>query len=207
MRHTGRPSGETGKELLAHLKTLSQSSLLPEEDPNPQWDPSQASLGANLCCPICMAILDRPVQLLCGAVVCFNCCSTWIQFCPTLCCPCCYSHSLSSLTVKQPSSLLTSLLQDLLVLCKGGCGKLVKLVQYKQHLKGKCKSHYDRSIHSPSRMTIQDVLSRPTSSPATPAEVKVAEHLVRKLMDPSTSSTQGVLKVKTSGQVYKHYIA
>lgn len=55
-------------------------------------------------------------------------------------------------------------------------------------------------------MTIQDVLAKPTTSPATPVEVRVAEHLVRRIMDQATSSStngQGVVKVRTRGQVSK----
>lgn len=142
VRHTGRPSGETGKELIAHLKCVAGSSMFPEEDLDPLLDFSQVSLRANLCCTICMVILDRPVQLSCGAVVCFHCCCTWIQ----LSCPCCYSHPLSTSTIQQPSSLLMSLLQDFLV---WDCEKIVKLQDYQQH---KCKGHYHQSLNSPSRL-------------------------------------------------------
>ena len=60
-----------------------------------------------------------------------------------------------------------------MVHCTKNCGKMVKLGSYIKHLKDQCRSHYE-VIKSPS---IKDILSRPTSLPATPAEKKIAEHL------------------------------
>ena len=52
-------------------------------------------------------------------------------------------------------------------------------------------------------MAISDVLARPTTAPATPTELRAAEHLVRRMMDQGTSSeeSQGIVKVRTRGQV------
>lgn len=191
---------------MIHLQTMSPATFIPKEDPAPQYHDSQGSLAENLCCPICTVILDRPLQLSCGAVVCLNCCCKWVQFAPSLSCPCCYGDMLNSSTVQLPSSLLMNLLQDLLVNCKKGCGKVVRLVQYQQHLNANCRSHYDQLTDSPSKMTIKDVLAKPTTSPATPAEVRVAEHLVRRILDQDTAHStkgKGVLKVRTRGQVSK----
>lgn len=181
------------------LRAIAPTSLIPEEDPTPEY---HGSLAENMCCPICVAILDRPLQLPCGAVVCLTCCCKWIQYSPTLACPCCYGHQLERSTTLQPPSLVTSLLESLLVHCTKKCGKLVKLREYKLHLNTKCKSHYDQLAYSPSKMTIKEILAKPSTSPATPAEVRVAEHLVRRMMDDGTStSSQGVVKVRTRGQV------
>ena len=65
------------------------------------------------------------------------------------------------------------------------------------HAQNKCLSHYKVS-DSPSKVTMSDMLSRRTNLPATPAERKVAGHLVKKILN---QNCNGVLKVPTSGQV------
>jgi len=56
---------------------------------------------------------------------------------------------------------------------------------------------------SPSKVTLKDVFSKPTTEPATPTEVKAAQHLIRRLIHhgDSASDASGVIKVPTSGQV------
>ncbi len=133
-----------------------------------------------------------------------ECCKSWVQFhCShTLSCPSCYDQRLDSTHISAPPDMVVSLLQGLLVHCKRRCGKIVRVENYHKHLQGQCSSHYHLSVDSPSKLTIGEVLSRPSASPATPAEVKVAGHLVRKLMDHgSSSSSEGVVKVQTRGQV------
>lgn len=99
--------------------------------------------------------------------------------------------------------MVVTLLKGLLMYCVRGCGKIVQAGQYGEHLKGACKSHYNQLVDSPSKATISDVLSRPSTSPATPAELKVAGHLVRKIMDQDSGNSRGVLKIPQRGQVSK----
>lgn len=49
-------------------------------------------------------------------------------------------------------------------------------------------------------MTVGEVMAKSAQSPATPVEVRLTEHLVRRMMDQS-SDGQGVVKVPTRGQV------
>lgn len=51
--------------------------------------------------------------------------------------------------------------------------------------------------------TISSVLAKPTTSPVTPTEMKAAGHIVRRIMQESSSSGEGVVHVKTRGQVSK----
>ena len=51
---------------------------------------------------------------------------------------------------------------------------------------------------SPLTFQDDDVLARPATLPATPAEMRVAEHLVRRILD---SSPEEVVEVPTRGQV------
>ena len=95
-----------------------------------------------------------------------------------------------------------SLLNDLLLSCVRKCGKIVKLQDYKLHLAGNCTSHYEE-MNSPSKVTLRDMLCKPSSSPATPAELKAAHHLVRRIIHQGegTSTAPGVITVPTCGQV------
>ena len=61
-------------------------------------------------------------------------------------------------------------------------------------------------INSPSRTSIKDVLSRPTYLPATPAEKKITEHLVRKIMSYQGESDEGVVRLPTSGLITISFI-
>lgn len=180
---------------------MASPSLFPAEDTSPA---TPTPLTEKLCCPICTSIFDRPLELYCGAIVCLECCCKWIQISHSLSCPCCYNHSLNSSTIQLPSPLIASLVESLVVNCGKRCGKLVRVGQYHQHLAGNCKSHYHQLVDSPSKMTIRDVLAKPTTSPATPMEMRAAEHLVRRIMeDQGSTSSEGVVKVRTRGQVSK----
>lgn len=179
MRHTGRPAGESGNNLLQHIHSTIPPSLLPDEDTNP-------GVRTQL------VLLHNSVKLLCGAVICLNCCCKWIQVNPSLSCPCCYTHSLSSSAIKQPSSLLTTLLENLPIICVRGCDKVVKLVEYRSHLEGKCKSYYQHDIHSPSHMTSStDQLQHP------PLQQMICS--LSTIFEPDSS--KGIARVKTRGQV------
>ena len=47
-------------------------------------------------------------------------------------------------------------------------------------------------------MTLRDVLEKPVQAPRTPAEIRVAEHLIRQLLD---SNEEQLIRVATRGQV------
>ncbi len=81
----------------------------------------------------------------------------------------------------------------------------MKLQEYKQHLDSRCKS-FIVNADSPSKVTLKDVIRKSTSTPATPAETKAAQNLIRRLINQgnSDSNTPGVLKVSTSGQLYEN---
>ena len=56
-------------------------------------------------------------------------------------------------------------------------------------------------MNSPSKMTLQDVLRKPATSPATPAELKAAHHLVRCLMNQEEGTSSASITVPSRGQV------
>ena len=72
--------------------------------------PLQSSIpdiSQNLCCPICMILLDRPVELGCGSIVCLSSCTKWIhhRMCSSLLCPCCYSDTFDNMHIRPPPAI------------------------------------------------------------------------------------------------------
>lgn len=182
------------------MHTVAPPPLLPV-DATPATPATPTPVTEKLCCPICSVLLDRPLELSCGAVVCLDCCRKWLQTSPTFSCPCCYSHSLSCTTVQTPSPLITAMVENTLINCWKGCGRVVRVGQYRAHLAGNCSSHYQDIEYSPS---IREVIDKPITSPVTPAEMRAAEHLMRRIIDQDSSSStesQGIVKVRTKGQV------
>ncbi len=65
------------------------------------------------------------------------------------------------------------------------------------HLTGHCKV-YSEDINSPSKVTLRQVLSKPSTSPATLAEVKATHQLVRRaLMSEEGQSSAPAAKMIT----------
>ena len=72
--------------------------------------PLQSSIpdiSQNLCCPICMIFLDRPVELGFGSIVCLSSCTKWIhhRMCSSLLCPCCYSDTFDNMHIRPPPAI------------------------------------------------------------------------------------------------------
>ena len=147
----------------------------------------------NLLCPLCSGVLNQPVELACGNLVCANCCCRWIHLSGGLACPCCYQHQLDSLTVGLPSGVVYNLLGDVKLVCKA-CKQTTTAAQYRLHKESQCKGHYEIS---PSRISAQEILSRPVTAPTQPVE-NVAENLVRRLM---AENEEKIVKIPTKGQV------
>ena len=173
--------------MIGHIKPITPPPL-PSEDPK------------KLTCPICLGVVNRPLQLSCKHIICSDCCCRTIQHTYSVQCPCCSDHLLSSSTGHPPSHLLLALLSDLLISCIRKCGKEVKLQHYERHLAGNCKSHYEVT-NSLSKMTLSDDFCKPATSSATPVELKAAHHLVRRIMNQGegTSNGPGVITVRTRG--------
>ena len=86
-----------------------------------------------------------------------------------------------------------SLINDLVVTCIRKCGNVVKLEKYGEHLSSNCRNCCE-NVNSPSKVTLRDVLSKPSTSPATSVEVRAAHHLVKRLLhqgEESSTSTSG----------------
>ena len=95
-------------------------------------------------------------------------------------CLCCYS-SLESHT-KPPSRLTLGVIGQQLVECSMGCNRAVKVGFYQKHLQSQCQSHYEHSIHSPSRTTVLKILDRQVDAPTIGATMHLLEdHTVSRL--------------------------
>ena len=180
----GRYPGETARLVKQHILSVAPQLFLPVEDCEPRYQ--SMPLISQLSCSICSLVLNQPVELACGSTVCAGCCLQWIKSTklPGIPCPCCCDDELNSSTVKPPAPLLISLLSDLLLTCYK-CGKPVKAGKYTKHTESKCELFSEPTVNSPSRVTLKDVLTKPLSTPATPMERRVTEHLVRRLLDES----------------------
>ena len=195
----GRPKGESPRVVIQHILSVAPPSPLPDNN-HPQF--LSSPMMKKLLCAICLQVAVQPVELLCDHTVCSDCCCKAIQVSGTLNCPCCSGHALSSQTIRPPSSLFMSLVHDVLVKCTNGCGGAVRLQDYTRHCDSKCRN-FQQNLESPSKITLQDVLGKSSSTPATPVEVKMAHSLVKCLLSQEgPSSSPPVLKIGSSrGQV------
>lgn len=159
----GRPAGESPKSVIEYVQSIAPPSPLQDNEMLQFY--SSPNLP-KLLCSICRTVAFQPVELSCKRTVCSTCCCRAIQA-GSLQCPCCSDHVLSSDTIHPPSPLFMSLLGDLLVKCAQGYGGAVKLEDYERHRLSKCRS-YRQDPNSPSKITLSDVLGKPSTSPATP---------------------------------------
>ena len=181
---------------MKHIDDTAPESFLPAEESTPQYE--SKPLITQLSCSICCMVLNQPVELACGSIICASCCCQWIKYSDpqNIPCPSCYDDELNSFTITPPPPLLLTLLSDLQLHCTK-CGKLVKASEYIRHRDNNCELFSQPVMNSPSKVTLKDVLSKPLSTPATPMERRVTEHLVRRLLD---ESPEEVIKVQTHGQ-------
>ena len=194
----GRPAGESPKVLLQHISSIAPAPLLSENIS--QLQHISVPLNQQLSCQLCRGILDRPVKLSCGAIVCSPCCSKWMKQRTKdrleISCPCCNTHKLESSAIRPPPPLVLSLLAGVLVHCGRECGKLVRLDHHDRHTAGNCHGYYHHHVNSPSKITLSDVLAKPVTLPATQRR----SELQGILFDGCLTVIQ-VVRVPTRGQV------
>jgi hypothetical protein len=138
------------------MKTISQlgppPNLVTQEAIDPPNSPFTLS---DVECPLCLGVLDRPLQLPCGALCCTSCVCAWVQHTPTLdplTCPCCIqSHPLDATQIISAPAVLLKLLESLHVCCRR-CHKMVigAAAKHIKHLEGGCKEHLVVAEQTPS---------------------------------------------------------
>ena len=75
----------------------------------------------------------------------------------------------------------------------------MRLDNHDRHTAGNCHGYYHDQVDSPSKMTLREILEKPVTLPATPAEVKIAGQLVRRMLDGDPQNQ--LVRVPTRGQV------
>ena len=150
---------------MKHIQDMAPESFLPAEESVPQYEskPLIFQLASSICC----MVLNQPVELACGSIVCGSCCCQWIKYSkpPSIPCLSCYDDELNSSTIRPPPPLLVMLLSDLQLHC-ARCAKLVKVSEYIRHLDSNREQFSQPVMNSPSMVTLKDILSKLVSTPA-----------------------------------------
>ena len=177
------------KSVLAHANSIAPEPFLPPTNQEPRLYQITTELLCLMCTQLIVSQATTGHYNWCVVqLFCLRCCVSWVQFLhPPLTCPCCYN----SAHLRPPPTL-----EGLLVNCEG---------VWKSSKSGSVPTTprwvMPESLPSGDGLTNKkDVLSRPYTSPA---EVKVTEHLVKKIIDQGSSSTlsDGVFTIPTRGQV------
>ena len=177
---------------------MAPAPLFPPLVPDPGTQTNQ------VLCTICSNILDRPIELDCGVLVCLLCITRWLTIKSgqeaeiMVECPCCYCSLIDH--AHTPSRVTLNLLGEQEVICARGCNRAVKAELYMAHINSRCQACFSHSIHSPSRTTIGELLTKDRDRPTTHAEKKVARNIITRMIAEG-SSTQ-VLQLPTGGQVH-----
>ena len=80
------------------------------------------------------------------------------------------------------------------------CSSVVELKRFKEHVDSGCQKHV--ATFSPSKLTVEQILSRPLQSPPTATEQKAAASVVKRMCATSPSeqsSSSKVVKLTTDG--------
>ena len=211
----GRPKRERKNRGCPKKSILTKALQDIEEVAPPSWSPSKplelarflppaADLTlSDLQCKLCRYILDRPVQMRCGKLVCLKCLEQYWQknggeAMETYPCPLCDNASHD--TAPTPAAdFLVKVIGALQLHCSV-CRETVRLEQLNNHLKSNCTDRI--TAPSPSKLTVGQILCRPTDAPPTPTEKKVATSVIKRLLHTSDSE---VVSLPTAGQVYTLY--
>ena len=183
--------GETPSAVIRRAMATAPSSFFPDSYPDSHLytDHSLSQVGDVVLCPVCTAVLERPIELACDRMVCLGCLVIWVQISPKLTCPCCFDNPLNSDHMKSPSAITIRVLGSLLVVC-GICKRSVQAGQYLSHISTKCSAH---SVDSPSKATIRDILSKSPDSAPSPVERRVAGSVIKRMM----AGNEGLVQVPT----------
>ena len=193
-KNRGRPTSTSTTALIHQIQAVAPPSMVDEQC---DYKFTHSSVcQSDVECPMCLCVLDRPVELHCGPLVCAGCCSQWIQSFghPATPCPCCYSSDpLSIVDIRPPPPLVVKLLGNLLVHKCTDHNHFACEVYSSQPSCCCCISY----IYVPP-ITIQDMLSHPPKTPVLESERQIAGKIVTRLLHSSPDDT---LTVPTGGKV------
>ena len=192
------PTSISSSELLKHTSSLlPQLSTMKSQrplDPSRFMPPAPPVCLDDFVCPMCCMVVDRPVEMICGHIVCLHCISKWLHTCEhaTPSCPCCPTQLRVASDLKPVTQVLKTILGGLKVRCDNdSCPAITDLANLRQHVEKCSPGHAARvfisaqptrttsptalPVHSPLHpQTSPDSLSG-ASTPATPSLRSVME--------------------------------
>ena len=139
---------------------------------------------SDLICKSCDNVLDEPVELACKHQLCCSCFKLLRSHLDSIPCPHCqHHHQLETATFQPPTPLIDKLLQKVVVKCdKINCTKAVQLTDLKAHLNSNCTL---KSYTLNQSITVDQILQQPADTPPTQIEMKMAGHVVHKILTQS----------------------
>ncbi len=198
-KNRGRPGKNSNKGVIESLHQSAPPTWKVSEPLSlSRFLPPAANVSlTDLQCALCMCIVDRPVEMSCGKLVCCECIVRHLQDNESqpISCQCCgSSHDVSP---RPAAEVIVKVVGSLLVHCEhSGCGDVVQLQKLRGHMESGCRMS---GAPSPSKTTVSQILARPLSAPPTNAERKVATSIVKRLIN--TGSSPDVVSLPTAGQV------
>ena len=183
----GRPAKGSFQSAIKHIKSIAPPTICQQE--------SVVASQSFFDCPVCLYILDRPIELqLCGRLACAGCLCRWLQVSQSPSCPFCHlkTDHLSDLeNINPPSEITLRALECIEVTCSK-CSKQGFLRHHKEHIDSMCGTSYFKSAP----LNLSDLLNTPECVSLSPMEEKWQSSLIKRSMHSSQS-----LQVKTGGQV------
>ena len=145
----GRPSEGSFQSVIQHVRSTAPPSFCQQE--------TAISPHVIFDCPVCMDIVDRPIELKgpgCNSLVCADCLCKWLHVSQITSCPCCYedyrTHTLDLDSIHPPSEITLKALGSIEVTCylckKRGC-----LKHHKSHIESMCSTA--NFSHGPTEQT------------------------------------------------------
>ncbi len=140
---------------------------------------------ADLECPICYDIVNRPVEMPCGKLACTDCVVEWVLVASGIPCPCCFDDTpLDQSCFHPPPTVILKLLSSLVVICEK-CGERVRAATHRDHLGSECRLHtlvQPRASQSPPLITLDAVISQLLDAPPLETEMKAASNIIRRTL-------------------------
>ncbi len=80
----GRAGGETPTAVIVSATQTAQSFFPDSSLPHVYTHASLSVIGNTAFCPVCTDVLERPLELVCGRMICLGCLTRWVQVSHTL---------------------------------------------------------------------------------------------------------------------------
>lgn len=153
----GRPSEDhlhyLNRKLIHHLGTLKTPKYAHSTIPTSHF--LSTSYLPDLSCQICKSIPIQPIELIpCHHFLCLSCIQAQSKSDSDITCSC-NNKALTAADVDTPSKLSLKILGGLLVQCDRGCGQVIELNNFLEHVESACT---EVSVPQPCKITVQQLL-------------------------------------------------